>query len=292
MLQAITYTNGSDVIAAAKAVRNRLWKPAKINIAPARPSPKVHVEFVERKEQQPNYGGYTASFFNSSVAKTKRAMREAERRESLAAEIAKRQKLKQEHLDRIEALKRETLAERAAAYKAAIEIPEERAKLSLTNQIKNLCGLYGYDYKIIIGTDRMNDVVKARHMLIGIIAGDNPLKTAAQIGDAFGGRDPATIRNALAKIGMSKIQKVPYGAKKTTQKTGTPGVILTASGRFRARVYHEQDCIECGLYGSFDEAVEAQNIQKAAILDGGKLSTLKIRAMIQGDMFESPRGAA
>jgi len=40
MLQAITYTNGSDVIAAAKAVRNRLWKPHTVNISPSKPAPK------------------------------------------------------------------------------------------------------------------------------------------------------------------------------------------------------------------------------------------------------------
>lgn len=208
-IDAAQYTNSADMIAAAKAIRDRLWKPHKVILD--KPRVKfVDVEFTEQKETSRDYGGLNPEFVKQAEAKARaqNAINEAEWRRRKAAENkAYKEKLKQAAIverQRMQANDERAKIANSAAAIAAYNSWEWERRPTLKKQIMVLCDIYGISYHAIIGASRTKVIVELRHQFVAKIAKENPSKSMVEIGKAFGDRDHTSIRSALMKMGCAE----------------------------------------------------------------------------------------
>jgi len=209
LIEARQFTTGADMIAAARNVRNRLWKPHAVNLAQVRKR-FVDVEFVDVKVSGIDYNGMNPEFVRQAQAKARiqNAINEAEWRKNKAI-LAKEQKEKKRiaALAQVEMFERQALAaeeKRKANSEVAIAAYkswEWGRKPTLKRQIMILSDLHGVEYTAIVGPSRINSIMEYRMKFIKQIAEDNPEKSMVEIGRAFGDRDHTTIRSALLKVG-------------------------------------------------------------------------------------------
>jgi len=292
MLQAITYTNGSDVIAAAKEIRSRLWKPRKVvfDTAPARVVVPMHVDFVNSNHVITDYRGHVPKFVNAAKAKAKqRATQEAKEAEQAKrnAEMEAHAKLRSEASAALEAEAERVQAEReqeAQAQREQLELLIDNQMPPLDVQIKILCLKYGFEYRDIIGKYAGKAIASARKTIIQIIASNNPKVSMTKIGKEFGGRDHSTIAFALQGVGITgRVVYRPRTPAPKQEKTGTSGILRMSNGTFRARVYHGNRTFECGRHETVQDAKRGQEIQMKAVLSGVPLPHKLILQMVRSE---------
>ena len=251
-IEARTFTSGADMIAAARNVRNRLWKPGKIvfdsvSICVKKSDP---VDFVNSGQVITDYRGHLPKFVNTARAKARRrALELAANAEQARIDAAKaiEEDRRKAALRQIKDVAEQIRLEKEHADKLARQELEAIEKPDLTEQIKMLCLQYGFEYKEIIGKYAGKAIAAGRKEMIHIIASNNPKVSMSQIGKAFGGRDHSTIAFALHGYGIQgrmSVQKRNTNPKQS--KTGMAGILLLGTGVDRGRKDHGNVSYEGG----------------------------------------------
>lgn len=243
MLQAITYTNGSDVIAAAKDMRKRLWKKT----------------------------GIVDPFMMTAKQK---ADREAQiERDRKAAEVLHRQRFLDEKAKaEIEALRIAEMAHPITPRKAnAIQgTPKSR--------LIEMCEKSGVDYYDIVGPSRREMFTEVRHRLVGAmyleLTKDGREFSLHQMGKLFD-RDHATIHNSLKRCGIKPNARPLKGRKTKEPASGIAGV-HEIKQRFRARVPYQGECFAAGTYATKEEAQKAHGLMLESLKAKKPLSVWQV----------------
>lgn len=90
-------------------------------------------------------------------------------------------------------------ARKAAAIKRAIDKFGHTPRTGNIQIIRDIARKHGLSYADIIGPDRRQKVVMARHEAIHAVKKACPTKSLPELGRMFGGRDHTTILHALKK---------------------------------------------------------------------------------------------
>lgn len=288
LIETRTFTSGADMIAAARNVRNRLWKPGKIvfdsvSICVKKSDP---VDFVNSGQVITDYRGHLPKFVNTARAKARRrALELAANAEQARIDAAKaiEEDRRKAALRQIKDVAEQIRLEKEHADKLARQELEAIEKPDLTEQIKMLCLQYGFEYKEIIGKYAGKAIAAGRKEMIHIIASNNPKVSMSQIGKAFGGRDHSTIAFALHGYGIQGrmfVQKRNTNPKQS--KTGMAGILLLGTGVYRVRIYHGNVSYECGRFETVKEALMAQEMQMSAVLAGVALPRKILKQRVKG----------
>lgn len=288
LIETRTFTTGADMIAAARNVRNRLWKPAKIAFdnAQSRVKKSDPVDFVNSGQVITDYRGHVPKFVNTARAKARRrALELAANAEQARIDAAKaiEEDRRKAALRQIKDVAEQIRIEKEHADKLARQELEAIEKPDLSEQIKMLCLQYGFEYKEIIGKYAGKAIAAGRKEMIHIIASNNPKVSMSQIGKAFGGRDHSTIAFALHGYGIQGrmfVQKRNTSPKQS--KTGMAGILLLGTGVYRVRIYHGNVSYECGRFETVKEALMAQEMQMAAVLAGVALPRKILKQRVKG----------
>jgi len=244
MLQAITYTNGADVIAAAKDMRKRLWKKT----------------------------GIVDPFMMTAKQK---ADREAQiERDRKAAEVLHRQRFLDEKAKaEIEALRIAEMAHPITPRKANAFQGTPKSRLI------EMCEKSGVDYYDIIGPSRREVFTEVRHRLVGAMylemtKGGKEF-SLHQMGKLFS-RDHSTIINSLKRCGILPNARPLKGRKTKLPKSGFTGIIAMPNGKHRAEIHHGGLKYAAGTYDTIERAIEARDILKKSIDAKSPLSVWEV----------------
>lgn len=205
-VEARQFSTGADIIAAARGVRDRLFRNDRSDMEERKPK-FYDVEFTDQKETARDYGGMNPEFVKQAEAKARARQainEEIWRKQQIQAECEYREKkrlLAEREREMREIQQRQIQQVNSDIAIAAYKSWEWGRKPSLKKQIMVLSDMHGIDYEQIVSAARVHHVLAFRNKFIRQIAEDNPDKSLVEIGRAFGNRDHTTIRNALVKAG-------------------------------------------------------------------------------------------
>ena len=217
-VQAIQYTTAADMIAAAKAVRDRLLKPDKRGKETLKPRPlryaDMKTDFINIAANQ--HGVPAGGFTREAKARADKHKADAKRQAILdraRQETEQKERVRLEAIIQQEARRQAAMSRREARLQGDMELrlaamtneqkrAENRtAKTDIDNILYLTANYFGYLAEEIKSDLRHRELCKVRQIAM-FIAREVTGKSFPIIGRQFGGRDHTTVIHAVRKVSV------------------------------------------------------------------------------------------